>query len=96
MNGAGRVSPELVAEPWTAEPNGFEKYFAPPPGAIWAVARLGQDDSATLAALIDRLGRADEPLWLAGDSVGALTALTGQRFGYDQAAWRTWYEARSE
>ncbi len=96
MNGTGRVPPELVAEPWTAEPNGFEKYFAPPPGAMWAAARLGQDDTATLAALIDRLGRADEPLWLVGDAVGALTALTGRRFGYDRAAWRAWFKARAE
>ena len=42
----------------------------------------------TLDALIARLDRAGDPDWLAGDLVGALTALTGQRLGYDAAAWR--------
>jgi hypothetical protein len=52
---------------------------------------IGQDDAQTMSALIDRLDRVDDPLWLTGDVVGALTALTGQRFGYDRAAWRAWW-----
>ena len=34
---------------------------------------------------------AEAPDWLAGDMVGALTALTGQRFGHDYGAWRSWW-----
>ncbi len=41
--------------------------------------------------MIERLGRAGDPPWLAGDVVGALTALTGERFGYDVDAWRGWW-----
>jgi hypothetical protein len=34
-------------------------------------------------------------LWLRGDVVGALSAATGQRYGYDVDAWRRWWrEAR--
>ena len=64
--------------------------------AIWAAARLGQDGRPTLEALMDRLARADDPLWLRGDVVGALTALTGQRFGNDVAAWQAWWSERTE
>ena len=94
MNGHGKVAPALLATPVTAPRNGAEKYLEPAPAAAWAVARLGQNDKATLAALIARLGRAEDPQWLEGDIVGALTALTGERFGYDHAAWRRWWRAR--
>ena len=33
-----------------------------------------------------------EPLWLKGDTVGALTALTGQRLRYDAGAWQGWWK----
>ena len=64
------------------------------PAAPWAMARLGQNDPATLAALIGRLGREGDPDWLTGDLVGALADLTGRRFGYDIEAWRRWWRAR--
>ncbi len=51
------------------------------------------DDRTTLDALIERLGRDEDPLWLRGDAVGALTELTGQRFAYDFEAWRAWWAA---
>ncbi len=86
----GSVPVDLIAAPWTAPDNGSEKYFEPAPAAIWAAAMAGQDDPDTIASLIDRLDRPGDPLWLRGDVVGALTALTGQRFGYDIAAWRRW------
>jgi hypothetical protein len=75
-----------------AEPNAAEKYFATAPAAIRTAGEIGQDDTATLGALIARLDRHDDPLWLTGDVVGALTALTGQRFAYDRAAWRNWWD----
>ncbi len=89
--GRGYVPPSFVAEPWTAPPNPSEKYFEIAPAAMWTIAVLGQRDRATVAALIDRLERAADPAWLHGDVVGALTAVTGQRYGYDGTAWRAWW-----
>ena len=88
------MPPALIARPWRAVPNKAEKYFEPAPAAAWAAARLGQDDDATLAALIARLDAPGDPDWLAGDMIGALTTLTGQRFGHDIAAWRRWWDEK--
>lgn len=88
--GRGRVPPELLDVPFTETPHRSEKYVAPAPAAAWAMAQLGQRDDATLDRLVARLDRAGDPPWLAGDMVGALTALTGCPFGYDVAAWRAW------
>ena len=93
LAGEGRVPAELIAEPWTAPANRSEKYFETAPAAVWAAGEIGQDDRETLDALIDRLERPGDPPWLLGDLVGALTALTGERFGFDPAAWRAWWEA---
>jgi len=30
------------------------------------------------------------------DMIGALTDLTGRRFGYDIPAWRRWWKARKQ
>jgi hypothetical protein len=87
----GRVPIDLIAVPWDAPANRPEKYFHPAPAVAWAMAQLGQGDSEGLAALIARLNRPGDPDWLAGDIVGALTALTGQRFGHDYGAWRAWW-----
>jgi hypothetical protein len=92
--GHGRVPPELLALPWQAPANRAEKYFETAAGAAWAVAELGQKDAATLAALIARLDRPGDPDWLVGDIVGALSALTGERFGHDVAAWQAWWKRR--
>ncbi|MCH9020170.1 MAG: hypothetical protein IIA73_07390 [Proteobacteria bacterium] len=91
LSGTGRAPPGLLAEPWTAAANSSEKYFESAPAAMSAAAWLGHADGETIGALIDRLGRAGEPLWLKGDAVGALTALTGKRFGYDLDRWRAWW-----
>lgn len=96
LDGHGRVPPALLAEPWTARPNRAEKYLDPAPAAAWAAAQVGQADPETLASLIARLGSAGQPPWLEGDLVGALTALTGERFGYDVAAWRDWWARRGK
>ena len=93
VGGRGRVPLELILEPWRAEANGSQKYFEAPPMAIRAAAAVGQRDRATVAALIERLARPEDPPWLRGDVIGALTALTGRRFAYDIAAWRAWWEA---
>ena len=89
--GEGRVPLGLIEAPWSAPPNRSEKYFETAPAAIWAASLVGQDDRATVDALIGRLDRPGDPDWLRGDLAGALTALTGQRFAYDVAAWRKWW-----
>ncbi len=94
LSGGGRVPAALLAAPFGAPPNGAEKYFEAAPGAAFAAAQLGQGDDETLAALIDRLGHEDDPLWLVGDVVGALSALSGERLGYDREAWRAWWRRR--
>ncbi|HWP23028.1 MAG TPA: formylglycine-generating enzyme family protein, partial [Candidatus Binatia bacterium] len=96
LNGQGRVPPELLKQPWNEKPNRSAKYLHPTPAAAWAAAQLGQVDDETLAALIDGLARSDYPLWLKGDFVGALTALTGHRFGYDLDRWRLWWNERTK
>lgn len=94
--GHGRVPPALLTLPWRAQAHPGEKYVEAPPGAAWAVSALRQDDAPTLTALIERLDRAGDPPWLTGDLVGALTALTGCRFGYDVVKWRAWWANRQD
>ncbi len=91
LSGRGHVPPDDLRVPWSVPANGAEKYFEPLLAALWAVGWTGQADRATTAALIDRLATSGDPLWLTGDVVGALTATTGRRFGYDRAAWRDWW-----
>ena len=98
LNGYGHIPVELLATLWTTPSNSREKYWQPAPAAAWAAAQIGQADDETLAALIARLSFADDPLWLKSDFVGALSALTGEQFGYDEVAWQTWWtqQASSE
>ncbi len=96
LNGHGRVPVDLLQAHWEEKPNRAEKYLEPAPAAAWVAARLGQADDATLGALVARLGARDQPAWVDGDLVGALTALTGKRFGYDTAAWRRWWASRRD
>lgn len=90
--GHGRVPLHLLSEPWQVKPHRGQKYAASPPMAAWVMGLNKQDDAASIKALIDRLGFKDDPLWLRGDIVGALTAITGQRFGYERDNWLTWYK----
>ena len=92
LAGDGIVPLEWLNEAWTTPANPAEKYYATAPAAIWTAGEIGQDDTATLDALVARLDREDDPLWLTGDVVGALTALTGERFAYDRDAWRAWWQ----
>ena len=95
-NGHGRIPVDYLKIPWTAKSSRSEKYIRLPLAASWAYARLGQRDPATLAALMDRLDRPGDPKWLKGDVIGALTDLTGRRFGYDMDAWKRWWRTRTE
>lgn len=94
LNGHGRVPVPLLQTAWAGTPNRAGKYLEPALAAAWTAARLGQNDAVTLAALVARLGALDEPAWVDGDLVGALTTLSGERFGYDAAAWRRWWASR--
>ena len=94
-NGRGYVPLDYLRDPWTSKANRAEKYIEPVLAALWAMRELGQKDEATVAALITRLDFKDDPKWLTGDIVGALTDLTGKRFGYDRDAWRRWWRSRN-
>ena len=93
LAGHGRIDPALLAAPWTTPENGAQKYYTPMIAGLWAAGELGQDDPATLAVLIDRLERDGDPLWLKGLVVATLTELTGERFGHDTEAWKSWFDA---
>ena len=95
-NGRGYVPLRYLRDPWTSKANRAEKYIEPVLAAIWTMRELGQDDDATLAALIARLDFKDDPKWVTGDVIGALTDLTGKRFGYDRNAWRRWWRSRNQ
>jgi hypothetical protein len=95
--GRGRVPVALLERPWVHVSNGPQKWFDSLPMALFAVSWTGQNDLATVASLIGRLDRAADPAWLRGDIVGALSAVTGKRFGTDIGAWRRWWsEAEKE
>ena len=89
-----QVPTELILKPWRSKANSYEKYIEPSMAAIHAVARAQQGDKATVAALLKRLDYKDDPDWLRSQIIGALTAATGQHFGYDIAAWQRWNDAR--
>lgn len=88
--GKGQVPLSLLDKPFEEPQHRSEKYAEAAPGAAWAMAEAGQADAETLARMVMRLHREGDPAWVAGDMVGALTALTGCRFGYDGKAWREW------
>lgn len=83
-----------LRQSWRSEPNSYEKYFEPPMAAINAVAWSRQGDPATVDTLLTRLDTPGDPDWLRSQIIGALTAATGQHFGYDVAAWRAWNAGR--
>jgi hypothetical protein len=91
--GHGKVPLALLERPWTQPSNRPQKWFDSLPMALFAVSWVGQNNRATVASLIGRLDRDEDPVWLRGDIVGALGAVTGKRFGHDIAAWRRWWAA---
>jgi hypothetical protein len=94
--GKGSVPLDILSEPWREPDNPSEKYFAAAPLAFWTLGAIGACDPAQLATLIERLSAENDPLWLTGDLVGTLHALTGQPFAYDRKAWRDWFAASSD
>ena len=94
-SGHAEVPVEFLSDPWTSKPNSFEKYFEIELSALRAVVASGQSDRETVAALIARLDFAGDPPWLKSQVVGTLTAISGQNFGYDLAAWRKWARSRN-
>lgn len=95
VSGRGQVPRSLLERPWTRASNRPQKWFDSLPMALFAVSWTGQDDRRTVASLIGRLNRANDPKWLKGDIIGALSAATGKRFGYDLDAWRRWWAAEA-
>lgn len=89
-----QVPTKLILKPWQSKANSYEKYIEPSMAAIHAVARSQQGDKQMVAALLKRLDYKDDPDWLRSQIIGALTAATGQHFGYDIAAWQRWNDAR--
>lgn len=93
LQGEPKVPPAYLTRPWRETPNRAEKYFHPAPAAAWVAGQAGRWDEALVDALVARLDADGEPRWLAGDWIGALSALSGERFGYDAQAWRHWWSA---
>lgn len=89
---SGHVRPEDILRPADYTPNEPMKFFSTAEIAMWAAGRIGASNRDVLNALITRLEEGSTPLWLKGDAVGALTAITHERFGYNAAAWRTWFD----
>lgn len=94
-SGRAEVPVELLSDPWTSKPNSYEKYFEIELSALRAVAASGQNDDKTVAALLARLDFTDDPAWLKSQLIGTLTAISGQHYGYDLAAWKKWANSRS-
>ncbi|MGI9463683.1 MAG: hypothetical protein ACR2OM_07080 [Aestuariivirgaceae bacterium] len=88
------VPVDYLERNWDVPAKQSEKYFDPLLGALFTVSRNRQGDRATVSTLIDRLQTGRDPLWLTGDVIGALNAITGQRFGYDTAGWAAWWRGQ--
>jgi len=91
LSEAEQIPLDLLKEPWTREPNRAEKYFDTLPFALSAIGSAKQNDRATIDTLVSRLANEEDPLWVKGDVIGALTAITDQRYAYDVEAWRSWW-----
>lgn len=96
INGHGTVDTTLLNQPWTKNENRSSKYFDPTIAAIVTSGWIKQSDQKTINTLIKRLTTpGNDPVWLQTDVAGALTAITGQRFGLDGAAWVRWARTHS-
>ncbi|GAB5483426.1 MAG: hypothetical protein Pars92KO_31830 [Parasphingorhabdus sp.] len=92
--GHANVPISYLTDPWTSPPNSYEKYFEIELSALRAVAASGQDDRETIEALLARLDFANDPPWLRSQVIGTLTAVSGEHFGYDVAAWKKWAKSK--
>lgn len=91
-SGHKNIPPHYLTKDWTSQPNSYEKYLELPLVALKAINDTGQNDAATLKALVERLHYKDDPQWFTAQVIGTLTSVTGQHFGYDSAAWQLYYE----
>ena len=85
------VPPGLLLQPWQQHSNRPQKWFDPLLIALHAVQLSGQNDRATMDALISRLGQQGDPDWLSSQVTGTLAAVSGERFAYDHESWRNWW-----
>lgn len=88
--GYPNVPVKYLLDPWDSEPNSYEKYFELELSALRAVAGSGQNDGPTIDALLARFDFSNDPPWLKSQIIGTLTAVSGEHFGYDIAAWEKW------
>jgi hypothetical protein len=91
QNGDRSVPSELLTGPWQRQPNRPQKWFDALLIAMHAVQLSGQSDRETVDALMGRLDNAGDPDWLQSQVTGTLTAITGEHFAYDKAAWTKWW-----
>jgi len=94
INGHGRIDPALIRSTGELVVPQSAKLFNPSIAAIVAVGWLEQSDRETLASLMARLNSETDPEWVKADVIGALTALTDQRFGYELAQWNAWWSSQ--
>ena len=95
LSRTGRVDPMDILRPRDYAANGPAKHFSSAEIAMWAAGRIGRPDPGVLEALIRRIEDEKTPLWLKGDAIGALRAITGQRLDYDTNAWRAWLDRQT-
>lgn len=93
-NGHGLLKPSFINSGQRISDQFSGKVFNPMVAAIVAVGWLGQDDPATISALMKRLNHDSDPAWLKADLIGALTATTKMTFGYDIDAWNVWWQTQ--
>ena len=94
ISGHGSVDPALITQSAELQSHRSGKHFDPSVAAIVAVGWIGQNDKSTISALMQRLNNNSDPAWVKSDVIGALTALTQQRFAYDVAAWNQWWQSQ--
>lgn len=92
-NGEKSVPTVYLGEAWSRPSNRPQKWFDPLLISIYAIQVTGQDDRATVNALMDRLDQPTDPDWLTSQVTGTLTAITGKPFAYDSAAWKAWWSS---
>ncbi len=94
ISGHGTVDPALITNGVELKSHRSGKHFDPSVAAIVAVGWIGQDDKPTISALMQRLNSDSDPAWIKSDVIGALTALTQQRYAYDVPAWNKWWQSQ--
>ena len=94
INGHGHIDPAFIVSEKPVVDHNSGKIFHPSVAAIVASGWLNQRDSNTIDALMQRLNRQTDPVWVRADVIGALTAVTGQRFAYDVDQWNQWWQSQ--